>query len=160
MGRKPVGKGSSFVPREMLQPMGAFGETIGELAPAEGLSATDRRVRGAQLQHLVMVQLRSSLKGAGNTRKAFAASQGMSLDRLYRIMRGEALMQIADLASFALINPRVRVAALEFLKQLPDPEAERKAVPYQPSRDLTGPEIFESRTEVYRDHHRVKPSGE
>lgn len=124
MGRMPTGKGSSFVPREMLQPRSSFGGSQVRLEPAAGLKSWDRRVRGAQIQHLVMHCLRGELKRHEIPLKVYAVHQGMSLDRLYRLLRGEALMQVADLTSFTFSFPEVRKVAIEFMSEARDPNAD------------------------------------
>lgn len=117
-----------------------FGGTYQRLAPADGLAADDRRVRGAQLQHLVADRVRAHLRGRV-TPALFAKQQRMSLDRLYRVLRGESLMQIADLAAFAWEFEGVREKVIEFLSEERDPNAELPDEPLPPRPRITAEDL-------------------
>lgn len=123
MGRRPTGTGLSFEPREMLRPVAAFGKTAIPLEAAPGMLDSDWRVRAARLQHLVMVNLKNELTYQNIPVKNFAQQQRMSVDRLYRVMRGEALMQVTDLAGLAFAFQAVRKVAIQFLSEIPEPPA-------------------------------------
>lgn len=94
-----------------------FGKSTTEPDPADGTSFDDPRFRAARLQHLVANAAREALLAQGHTLKSFADElaaegsnppPGMLYDRLVRIQRGESLMQLADLVSFADRFPQVR----------------------------------------------------
>lgn len=94
-----------------------FGKSTTEPRPADGTSFDDPRFRAARLQHLVANAAREAMLEQGHTLKSFADEiagagsnppPGMLYDRLVRIQRGESLMQLADLVSFADRFPQVR----------------------------------------------------
>lgn len=101
----------------MISVPGQFGKSTTEPKPADGTSYEDPRFRAARLQHLVANAAREGMLEQGHSLKSFAddlkaagstAPPGMLYDRLVRIQRGESLMQLADLVSFAARFAQVR----------------------------------------------------
>lgn len=127
MGRQPQGRGAAYVPHQLLTPSAAFGHVPGPLTVAAGQEAASGKVAGAQLQHLTITTLRQQLRGANVTVTVFAASCGMSVDRLYRVMRGEVMMQLSDLTVFARHFPEVGRVAAVALTQRPIPASDAPA---------------------------------
>lgn len=97
---------TTFVPRELGLLRKQFGKVASELIPAEGVDPSGPRFLAAQLQHRVANAVREALVVDGVTLEQFADKQkatvpGMSYDRLVRVLRGETMMQIADLATWS-----------------------------------------------------------
>jgi len=104
---------TTFKPRMFAASPKQFGKSAGELSPASGVKASDPRFLAAQLQHRVCNALRESLLADGQTVTDLAGEltplvPGMSYDRLVRVLRGETLMQMADLTTWASRYPAVR----------------------------------------------------
>ncbi len=89
-----------------------FGRSSALLQPAPGIDASDPRFLAAQLQHRVANGVREAVLAQGLGLEALLAKltsdgglsampPGMSYDRAVRINRGETLMQLADLMSWA-----------------------------------------------------------
>lgn len=105
MGRKPTGTGASFVPRDAVQNPYAFAELWDWLEPAAG--ADQRHVRVAQLQHFAMVLVKDYAVRSRTSMRQIADHLGMSVDKLYRMKRGETLLPLADLLSIAQLSPSI-----------------------------------------------------
>lgn len=101
-----------------------FGKSSAPLHPAPGVDETDPRFVAAQLQHRVANAVRESVLVLGLSLEQFLLREyaddgatslppGLTYDRLIRIQRGETLMQLADLASWAQRFDTVRAVLLD-----------------------------------------------
>src|SRR5665647_24284 len=104
--------GFKFEPRTVVAARKQFGKSSGPLHPAPGMTETDPRFLAAQLQHRVANAVREEVLAQGMSLEEFVTREnstesesplppGLSYDRLVRIHRGETLMQLADLVSWA-----------------------------------------------------------
>ena len=104
--------GFKYEPRSMVAVRKQFGRSSALLQPAPGIDASDPRFLAAQLQHRVANGVREAALAQGLGLEALLANPmsgerpqatppGMSYDRIVRINRGETLMQLADLMSWA-----------------------------------------------------------
>jgi hypothetical protein len=108
-----VSGGFKYEPRTVVSVRKQFGRSSAPLSPAPGVDASDPRFVAAQLQHRVANAVREAVLAQGLSLEAFltrratgedsppAFPPGMTYDRAVRINRGETLMQLADLVSWA-----------------------------------------------------------
>src|SRR5680860_961381 len=112
MAKQAAPGGFKFEPRTVVATRKQFGKSSGPLRPAPGIPESDPRFLAAQLQHQVANAVREEVLAQGMsleefvTRESSADSEsslppGLTYDRLVRIHRGETLMQLADLVSWA-----------------------------------------------------------
>lgn len=106
MGMREPSGGFKFQPRELVAARTQFGKSSEHATPASNVSATDMRFVSANLQHLVANAVREGLLARDEHLKGYVSRlepslPGMSYDRLVRILRGETLMQLADLLHWA-----------------------------------------------------------
>ena len=77
-------------------------------APADGVDVEDPRYRAAVLQHQLAKEAREYLSNRGQDVAWLASSQaghpGVSVDRMHRMLRGETMMQIADVLLFTALT--------------------------------------------------------
>lgn len=105
---------TTFEPRQCAAAARQFGKSSSDLLAAPGMQVSDPRFMAAQFQHGVSNAVREWMLSRGSTIDEFArelkAEQvpGAGSDRLGRVLRGETLMQIADLVAFATRAPGVR----------------------------------------------------
>jgi len=127
--REPASEGFTFTPRSLAASPRQFGKTGADLKPIDGVNPEDPKFRAAQLQHRVSNAIREALLDrrlslqryldslarasvAGEGQQPEASTQadaglgpirppGMSYDRTVRILRGETLMQLADVVHWA-----------------------------------------------------------
>lgn len=52
----------------------------------------------AQLQHEYAIRIRVGIERAGSSLKAYASDAGMSYDRAGKMLRGEVVMRLEDIA--------------------------------------------------------------
>ncbi|WP_105034773.1 hypothetical protein [Cryobacterium aureum] len=105
--------GFKYEPRNLVDFRKQFGKSSAPLRPAPGVDAADPRFLAAQLQHQVANAVREAVLAQGLSLEAFLTRRepdqdstpspppGMTYDRVVRINRGETLMQLADLVSWA-----------------------------------------------------------
>ena len=108
---------TTFLPRELGAVRKQFGKAASDLVPARDVDPSGPRFQAAQLQHRISNAVREALLAQGKTLDEFAGEQndtvpGMSYDRLVRVLRGETLMQIADLMTWAQHFDTVRTLLL------------------------------------------------
>ena len=108
MRRQAVPGGFKFEPRTLVRVRKQFGKSSVPLHAAPGVDENDPRFLAAQLQHQVANAVREAGLVRGMTLEQFVLSEsatslqpGLTYDRLIRIQRGETLMQLADLVSWA-----------------------------------------------------------
>ena len=97
---------TTFQPRSLAAAPKQFGKSATDLTPAAGQIATGPKFAAAQLQHRVCNAVREALLAEGKSIDSFAEElrptvPGVGYDRLVRVLRGETLMQIADLVTWA-----------------------------------------------------------
>lgn len=101
------GKGFTFVPRDLFESPKRFGKTREDLRPAKGVSILDPRFKAALLQHHLSKEIREHLSSRSKTVAWLASSKaghpGLSTDRMHRMLRGETMLQVADLLLFTQI---------------------------------------------------------
>lgn len=101
------GKGFTFVPRDLFESPRRFGKTREDLRPAKGVSILDPRFKAALLQHHLSKEIREHLSSRSKTVAWLASSKaghpGLSTDRMHRMLRGETMLQVADLLLFTQI---------------------------------------------------------
>jgi hypothetical protein len=80
-----------------------FGKTD-EISWLEGASAADlSKIDASRLQHVLTVMIRKRLREKGYTVRSYAERAGISYDRMAKVIRGEAVMRLEDLADVELI---------------------------------------------------------
>jgi len=87
-----------FRPRNYVQGSGAFGGygEVDWIVPRSDDEAD--RLLAAQMQDRVARQIRWIAVGRYGSVKAYADSHGLSYDRLSKLLRGETLMRLEDIA--------------------------------------------------------------
>lgn len=113
--------GMKFEPRSVVASPSAFGTANGDIAPAEGVSASDHRYRSAMIQHRIARNVESGLSISETSLPRFLADfegvPGLSLDRQRRVLRGETTATFADLTFWASHFPLVAVYVAQYLEQ-------------------------------------------
>ena len=101
-------KGFTFVPRELVASPKQFGRTRTAMDPARGVPRDDPRFQAAQLQHRLVKEVREFLSERGETVSWLASPEaghpGVSVDRMHRMLRGETMLQVADLLLFTSLT--------------------------------------------------------
>ena len=98
---------TTFEPRRCAAAPKQFGKSGADLLPTSGMQSSDPRFLAAQFQHRICNAVRESMLAGGMTIEEFARElkagdvPGAGSDRLGRMLRGETLMQIADLVALA-----------------------------------------------------------
>jgi transcriptional regulator with XRE-family HTH domain len=83
----------------------------------------------ARLQHLYALRIRQALKSKNRSLKQFAADSGVGYDRMTKMLRGQALMRLEDIAAADhLLGPVGELARYEA-------EARRERAQAERSRD-------------------------
>lgn len=109
---------TTFEPRRCAAAAKQFGKSGADLMPVSGVQSSDPRFAAAQFQHRVCNAVREWLLSRGATIEEFARElkagevPGAGSDRLGRVLRGETLMQVADLVALAERVPGVRTVLL------------------------------------------------
>lgn len=95
--------GPRFVPRDFAADARGFGHT----PVLRWLQAPDRQaevfLRAAQLQHQEALRIRERMKARGLSPKQYAVQAGTSYPRLLRLLRGEAILRLEDIALADLV---------------------------------------------------------
>lgn len=89
-----------FQPRLMAAPSDRrnFGKTV-EISWLEGRTALEKkRIATARLQHAFAVKITSTLRDKGQNIRVYSELAGVSYDRMAKVLRGEALMRLEDVA--------------------------------------------------------------
>jgi len=124
MVKQAVPGGFKFEPRAFVAVRREFGRSSSPVRPAPGIQETDPRFLAAQLQHIVANAVREGVLAEGVSLEEFVTrensaenksplSPGLTYDRLIRIQRGESLMQLADLVSWAQRFETVRALLVD-----------------------------------------------
>ena len=109
---------TTFEPRRCAAAPKQFGKSGADLLPTSGMHSSDPRFLAAQFQHRICNAVRESMLSRGLTIEEFSGLlkagdvPGAGSDRLGRVLRGETLMQIADLVALAERVPGVRTILL------------------------------------------------
>ncbi|WP_157526362.1 hypothetical protein [Microbacterium oleivorans] len=126
-----------FEPRDMFAQPKAFGVVNATPSPADGVRADDWRYRAAVVQHRFSRAVNDGLKLRGRHRREFLAQyadvRSLSVGRMGRVLRGEQVATMADLAFWAEHFPEVVERLREYFdwwvqdqKRLADLERERR----------------------------------
>jgi hypothetical protein len=104
--RTSPGTATSFRPKNLALTPRQFGKSASDLTPAEDVDETAPKFLAAQFQHRVCNALREALLARNATINDFATQlkdtvPGMGYDRMVRVLRGETLIQVADLVTWA-----------------------------------------------------------
>ena len=89
-----------FQPRLMAEPFDRhkFGKTV-EISWLEGSTELEkRRIAAARLQHALAVQITARLREKRQNIRVYAEHAGVSYDRMAKVLRGEALLRLEDVA--------------------------------------------------------------
>ena len=95
--------GPRFSPRDFAEDAAGFGR----VPAVRWRSAADRReevfLRAAQLQHQQSLRIRKRMEARGLSPKQYAAQAGTNYPRLLRVLRGEAILRLEDIALADLV---------------------------------------------------------
>lgn len=95
---------------------------------AKVMAQLKARRRAAQIQETYATRMRKSIKEQRTTAKAYANEAGISYDRFLKILRGQVIMRLEDLASADLILKDITEFAF-----VPTPGQAQRPVPAIPS---------------------------
>lgn len=104
-----------FQPRLMAAPTDRpyFGK-VARISWLEGSTETEKkRIATARLQHALAVKITGTLRDMGYNVRSYAKLAGVSYDRTAKVLRGEALMRLEDLADAERLLGLVVPALLE-----------------------------------------------
>ena len=89
-----------FQPRLMAAPRDRpyFGKVAGISWLEGGTALEEKRIATARLQHAFAVKITDRLRDRGHNVRSYAKLAGVSYDRMAKVLRGEALMRLEDLA--------------------------------------------------------------
>ena len=81
------------------------------------------RIQASKLQHLYSVRIRKRMTEKSTSAQQFAALSGISYDRLLKVLRGDVIMRLEDIASADLILGEVSDFAVReaFMQRRSDP---------------------------------------
>lgn len=103
-----------YRPRQWSVEPEAFGKAV-QLRWKAPTTDTERAiVLAAQLQHLWSVRIRGRARDTGMPIKVLATRMGSSYDRVLKLLRGEAVMRIEDVAAAHLALGNI-IGAVEIL---------------------------------------------
>lgn len=133
-----------FRPRELVRP--AQRRDFGKVLALNWIdSHTDleaSRIAAAQLQHALAVRITRQLKGKGLSIRDYAALAHIGYDRMAKVLRGEAVMRLEDVADAQRLLGEIADPLLEEVKlsepgaRSPRCELKTEADPTQPHQDL------------------------
>jgi predicted transcriptional regulator len=83
------------------------------------------RINAANLQHLYCVRIRERMTKKLMTAKQFAEASNISYDRLLKVLRGDIIMRLEDIAAADLILGEVSEFARKEAMLLKQPDARR-----------------------------------
>ncbi|PZF66956.1 hypothetical protein DEJ33_06710 [Curtobacterium sp. MCPF17_047] len=133
--------GPRFVPRDFAEDARGFGHT----PVLRWLQAADRRaemfLRAAQVQHQQVLRIRERMQARGLSPKQYAAQAGTSYPRLLRLLRGEAILRLEDIALADLVLGGVidePAAAAPTEPSTSDLQALLEAIPERTARAVLG----------------------
>lgn len=128
--------GPRFAPRDYAEDVAGFGR-VPQLRWVSPRSDAERTfLRAAQLQHQYVLRIRARMDACGMSAKQYAARTGTSYARLMRLLRGEVILRLEDIALADLVLDEVIVhepapaperAALESMRVLLEALPERTA---------------------------------
>jgi transcriptional regulator with XRE-family HTH domain len=95
--------GPRYVPRSFCEDPSGFGRDVGTRWKRPGSPIESVQTHAARLQHQFVLRIRERLVVKQMSSKAFATAAGMTTQRLNRLMRGEILIRLEDLAAADLI---------------------------------------------------------
>lgn len=75
-----------------------FGKVAGISWLEVSTESDEKRIATARLQHALAVKITSSIRAKGLTVRSYAKLAGVGYDRTAKVLRGEALMRLEDLA--------------------------------------------------------------
>lgn len=94
---------SRYVPRSLSDEPGSFGRAELLRWKTSDTIAGSARIRAARLQHLYAIRIRKRIIDERTTAKEFASNAGISYDRLMKVLRGEMIMRLEDIAAADLV---------------------------------------------------------
>ena len=103
---------SRYVPRSLSDEPGSFGRAELLRWKTSDTIAGSARIRAARLQHLYAIRIRKRIIDERTTAKEFASNAGISYDRLMKVLRGEMIMRLEDIAAADLILGEVSELAI------------------------------------------------
>jgi hypothetical protein len=71
------------------------------------------RIRASKLQHSYSVRIRKRMTDMSVSAKQFAAASGTSYERLLKVLRGDVIMRLEDIASADLVLGEVSEFAVQ-----------------------------------------------
>ncbi|MBE4719863.1 hypothetical protein DAD99_17475 [Pseudarthrobacter sp. AB1] len=90
-----------------------FGK-VARISWLEGSTETEeKRIATARLQHALAVKIIGTLRDMGHNVRSYAKLAGVSYDRMAKVLRGEALMRLEDIADAERLLGLVVPALLE-----------------------------------------------
>ena len=120
-----------YRPRDFCVRPERFGQ-VGDVDWKPAATPDAIRHRAAQMQHEWSKKIRRRMGEEGVSMKSFARRSGMSYDRVAKILRGDTIMRLEDIAAAQLILGRVDEGVL------PQPGAPSEHQGYlSPSRPAT-----------------------
>lgn len=112
-----------FQPRLMAAPSARhhFGKVV-EMSWIKGSTdLEEKRIATARLQHALAVKITGRLREKGLNIRSYADLAGVSYDRMAKVLRGEALMRLEDVADAQRLLGAILPPMLEY-RALPIPE--------------------------------------
>lgn len=119
--------GPRYAPREYTDDPAAFGKAESLSWPQVTTTVERSRRRAAVLQHLYVRRIRQRLKAKRMKVADFAERSGSSYYRMSRLLRGEIVMRLEDIAIADLLLDEVSEFAIEFASKKRDGEARAQA---------------------------------
>ena len=91
------------MPRALSDEPGSFGRAEVLRWKTSDTIAGSARIRAARLQHFYAIRIRKRIIDERTTAKEFASKSGISYDRLMKVLRGEMIMRLEDIAAADLV---------------------------------------------------------
>jgi hypothetical protein len=112
-----------FQPRLMAAPSDRhhFGKVVGISWLEGSTDLEEKRIATARLQHALSLKIMATLRDKGLNIRSYAELAGVSYDRMAKVLRGEALMRLEDVADADRLLGSIVPALMEY-RALPIPE--------------------------------------
>lgn len=103
---------SRYVPRNLSEESIGFGRAEALRWKSSDSIVESNRIQAARVQHFYALRIRKRIADQLMTPKQYALKAGISYDRLMKILRGEMIMRLEDIAAADLILGEVSEIAV------------------------------------------------
>ena len=103
---------SRYVPRDLSDQPAGFGRGENLIWKTSDVPVESTRIRAAKIQHFYSLRIRKRMADKPMSAKQFASESGIRYDRLMKVLRGEMIMRLEDIAAADLVLDEVSELAV------------------------------------------------